>query len=265
MNEYEKGLNKKYNYIYFNSFHAFGCNVGVIMRKFHCFFEQSGTFKNEFKKLGYEAYDYDILNDFGETDYVIDLFNEIEKAYDNKNSVFDDISKDDMILAFFPCVRFEDQILLYFRGENYAQKNWELNKKLEYDLQLHNELHNLYTLITKLAIICDNRKIPLMIENPYSEQHYLSRYWCIKPKIIDKDRTKNGDYYGKPTQYFFVNFEPKNNFIFEPIILVKKEIIAKTKKVGNLSQQKMRSMIHPQYANRFIRTYILEEEKDEKN
>lgn len=31
--------------------------------KVHCFFEQSGTFKNEFKKLGHEAYDYDILND----------------------------------------------------------------------------------------------------------------------------------------------------------------------------------------------------------
>lgn len=43
----------------------------------HCLFEQSGTFKNEFKKLGYEAYDYDIQNEFGETDYVIDLFNEI--------------------------------------------------------------------------------------------------------------------------------------------------------------------------------------------
>ena len=42
--------------------------------KVHCLFEQSGTFKNEFKKLGYEAYDYDILNEFGETDYQIDLF-----------------------------------------------------------------------------------------------------------------------------------------------------------------------------------------------
>lgn len=43
----------------------------------HCLFEQSGTFKNEFKKLGYESYDYDIQNEFGETDYVIDLFEEI--------------------------------------------------------------------------------------------------------------------------------------------------------------------------------------------
>lgn len=50
--------------------------------KFHLMFEQSGTFKKELHKLGYEAYDYDILNDFKETDYQIDLFNEIEKAYE---------------------------------------------------------------------------------------------------------------------------------------------------------------------------------------
>lgn len=49
--------------------------------KVHCLFEQSGTFKNEFKKLGYEAFDYDILNNYGETDYQIDIFNEIISAY----------------------------------------------------------------------------------------------------------------------------------------------------------------------------------------
>lgn len=48
---------------------------------FHCLFEQSGTFKNEFKKLGYQAYDYDILNDFNETDYQLDLFGEIEEGF----------------------------------------------------------------------------------------------------------------------------------------------------------------------------------------
>ena len=60
-----------------------------ITGKVHCFFEQSGTFKNEFKKLGYEAYDYDIQNNFGETDFVIDLFQNIEDAYDGKVSLFD--------------------------------------------------------------------------------------------------------------------------------------------------------------------------------
>lgn len=62
-----------------------------ITGKVHCFFEQSGTFKNEFKKLGYEAFDYDIQNNFGETDHVADLFQAIEDAYDNKPSLFDNI------------------------------------------------------------------------------------------------------------------------------------------------------------------------------
>ena len=47
----------------------------------HCFFEQSGTFKNEFIKLGIPAFDYDIQDDFGQTDHVVDLFGEIESAW----------------------------------------------------------------------------------------------------------------------------------------------------------------------------------------
>ena len=62
-----------------------------IRGKVHLMFEQSGVFKNEFKKLGYEAYDYDIQNNFRETDYQIDLFKEIEDAYDGKPSLFDNI------------------------------------------------------------------------------------------------------------------------------------------------------------------------------
>ena len=53
------------------------------IKKVHCFFEQSGTFKNEFIKLGIPAEDYDIQNNFGETNHVIDLFKEIETEYTN--------------------------------------------------------------------------------------------------------------------------------------------------------------------------------------
>lgn len=59
--------------------------------KVHCFFEQSGTFKNEFIKLGIPAEDYDIQNDFGETDHQDDLFKAIEDAYEGKPSLFDHI------------------------------------------------------------------------------------------------------------------------------------------------------------------------------
>ena len=221
-------------------------------RKFHCFFEQSGTFKNEFKKLGYEAEDYDILNQFNETDHVIDLFGQIETAYAGGVSIFDDIKSSDQIIAFFPCVRFEAQIIMNFRGDAFGVKDWSIQKKMEYDLKLHTELHQLYCLISKLVIVCDKKNIPLIIENPYSTQHYLTRYWAIKPKLIDTDRRDMGDYYEKPTQYWFINCEPKNNFIFEGVNR------KPTKRIEDANTVE-RSMISPDYANRFIREFILDE------
>ena len=73
-----------------------------ITGKVHCFFEQSGTFKNEFKKLGYEAEDYDIQNNFGETDHVVDLFAEIENAYDGEPPLFDQIRGGGFDNGIFP-------------------------------------------------------------------------------------------------------------------------------------------------------------------
>ena len=57
--------------------------------KAYCLFEQSGTFKNEFKKLGVEAYDYDLLNEYGQTDYQVDLFEEIRKSKASIRGGFD--------------------------------------------------------------------------------------------------------------------------------------------------------------------------------
>lgn len=221
----------------------------------HCLFEQSGTFKNEFKKLGYEAYDYDILNDYGETDYQIDLFKEIRGGYEGKPSIFDDIDKDDIIMAFFPCTRFESRIMLAFRGEQYQQKNDSDIKKLETSMKLHEELHYNYMLISKMTHICLNKGLKMVIENPYTQPHYLTSYWCIKPKIIDKDRRENGDYMNKPTQFFFINFEPMDNFIFEPITYVEKR---RCDYIQGKDRARIRSEIHPQYANRFIRRYIID-------
>lgn len=226
----------------------------------HCLFEQSGTFKNEFKKLGIEAYDYDILNDYGETDYQLDLFKEIEGGYNGKPSIFDKISSDDIIFAFFPCTRFEAKIPLGFRGEMYQQKKWDDIQKLEYAMKLHKELHRNYMLISELAEIALKRGLRLIIENPYTQPHYLTTHWCIKPKIIDKNRRENGDYMEKPTQFFFIGCEPKQNFIFEPIEYVElRKHNSMTNKDGK-NRQERRSEMHPQYANRFIRQYILDGE-----
>lgn len=213
-----------------------------------------GTFKNEFKKLGYEAYDYDIQDEFGQTDYVCDLFVDIEEAYQNRESVFDNIKQTDTIIAFFPCVRFEDQIQMAFRGTQFQMKKWSDEKKLEYDLKLHRELSELYEVITKLVIVCLRRSIPLIIENPYSSTHYLIKYWAIPATFTDKDRTTRRDFYEKPTQYWFINCKPKYNMILEAQVWNKK------KTIENVHNKTERSLISSDYANRFIREFILESE-----
>lgn len=227
----------------------------------HCLFEQSGTFKNEFKKLGYEAYDYDILNEFGETDYVIDLFKEIGGAYDGKPSLFDKITKDDLILAFFPCTYFSDQGLRHLACNAYQYRNYTIEQKCEVAMNRHKELSLFYEILNKLVIVCQRKGLRIVIENPLNTSglHYLTNFWCLKPSLIDKDRTQNGDYYKKPTQYWFIGLEPKNNLVFEPLEQVESMQIMYMTNNNSLGvdRKTARSIIHPQYASRFIRQYLI--------
>ena len=222
------------------------------VKKWHCFFEQSGTFKNQFKKLGLDAVDYDILDEFGQTDFKVDLFAQIEKAYEGGESIFDKIGEGEAIFAFFPCIRFCPDGLMRMRGEAWDMRNKSQLWKLENALEVHSQLSEFFALITKLAIVCVQRDIPLVIENPSSTQHYLSRYWPIKAQIVDDNRRDFGDYYAKPTQFWFVQCEPLNNLIMDEAIANHAPVrIQKT-------HGTIRSMISPDYARRFIRTYLKE-------
>lgn len=180
-------------------------------------------------------------------------------------SIFDDFTSDDIILAFFPCTRFEAKIPLWFRGEAAQLKNWDDIKKLKSSIQLHNELHRNYVLICEMACVAINKKLRMVIENPYTQPHYLTTYWCLKPRIIDKNRRLDGDYMEKPTQYFFIGFEPKNNIVFEPIDYVEQRVCSGKnvlKKDTGKDRQVTRSEMHPQYASRFIRKYLIDYEQD---
>ena len=190
-----------------------------IKGKIHCFFEQSGTFKKEFQKLGYSAYDYDIQNDFGETDYIIDLFKEIENAYDNKPSIFDNITSDDLIMAFFPCIYFTGYSNpQYFTLSNKNYKNLTLRQKLDRILQRGQDRQYFYEIITKLVGVCLLRNLRLIIENPWSSNgaHYLKNNFFKNPDLIDNNRTLRGDDFVKPTGYWFFNCEPTFGCSFEP-------------------------------------------------
>jgi len=186
-------------------------------------------------------------------------------------SIFDRIDKEDIILAFFPCIRFENQIMLSFRGQAKQMAKWNMKQKMLYDMTLLDEVKRNYDVVNKMFIVCIDRGLQLVMENPYSEEHFLRRYWCYPATIIDKDRRDNGDYYAKPTQFWFCNMEPKNNLVFEAVsynhigtgdTLRKLNSSVYPKKWGKLELSKARSMIHPEYANRFIRKYLIDWEQD---
>lgn len=180
-----------------------------IKGKVYCFFEQSGTFKHEFRKLGYEAEDYDIQNEYNETDHVCDLFAEIETAYRGGQSVFDKITKDDLILAFFPCIYFTGSSNpCCYRLDNVHYVNMSMRQKFEAILTRADNRNNFYKLLYKFCCICLEKELRLIIENPFSSQHFLCNNFLKNPTFIDTDRTKRGDFFYKPTGYWFFNCQP---------------------------------------------------------
>lgn len=224
------------------------------IRKAWCFFEQSGTFRDQFIELGVDAVCLDIQNEYNKTDIQIDLFAEIRKAYFDCDSIFDKITEDDIIFAFFPCIRFTKQIELEFTQKAPQYKGLTIEQKIMLAKQMEQERMNFYNYFSDLILVCCKKHIKLIIENPYSSNHYLVRYFPIKARVIDYNRRDRGDYFEKPTQYWFFNCEPtyNTNALFREQILPKKKRVLQCK-----SGSKERSEISPIYARQFIEEFIL--------
>lgn len=232
------------------------------INKAHLFFEQSGTFKNEFIKLGIPAEDYDIQNNFGETDNVVDLFAEIEAAYDGKVSIFDTISKDDLIFAFFPCIHFCDAKTMFFKGEHISVKKWSLEKLMKWNIDAAQIREVFYLKLLKLVSIVSEKGLRIVIENPWntSRETYLQCNF-LKPTIIDTNRSLRGDYFVKPTAYWFFGCTPTNGKSIQINKDVKIVYKVKSKNFikGKCSEE--RSLISPDYARNFICDFIIGKEQ----
>lgn len=233
-----------------------------IKGKVHCFFEQSGTFKNEFIRLGIPAEDYDIQNSFGETDHQEDLFKAIEDAYDGNPSIFDNITSDDLILAFFPCIYFTGSTNpCYYTLENNNYRKLSLDEKLDKILERSCNRQYFFTLIIKMVGVCLKRGFRLIIENPYSTMHYLHHNFFKAPDIIDKNRMLRGDFFTKPTGYWFFNCKPTSGMSLQKD--KERKIIweCKGSSKGGLCSEE-RSLISPDYARNFICDFILGKQQD---
>lgn len=227
-----------------------------IKGKVHCFFEQSGTFKNEFIKLGIPAEDYDIQNNFNETDHVIDLFAEIEKGYDGKKSIFDNITQDDLIVAFYPCIYFceKSQYAFYLKNNNY--RCLTESEKIEKIIERESNRHYFYTILLKFVGVCIKKNIRMIFENPYTQPHFLTNNFVKNPDIIDKDRSKRGDFRIKPTAYWYFNCESTYGESFQ---LTSKDKILSHDEFSHQKDKSIteRSMISSDYARNFICDFIL--------
>jgi hypothetical protein len=228
-----------------------------IKGKVHCFFEQSGTFKKEFIKLGIPAEDYDIQNNFNETDHQIDLFAEIETAYNGGQSVFDNITKDDLIMAFFPCIYFTGSTNpCYFTIENTNYRKLTIKEKFDAMLERADKRNDFYKLLYKMVGTCIFREIRIVIENPFSSLHYLHNNFLKEPSFIDHNRRLRGDYFVKPTGYWFFNCKPTHGKSFQKPERELKVWESKSASHAGLCSEE-RSMISPDYARNFICDFIL--------
>lgn len=243
--------------------------------KIYCLFEQSGTFKGVCQDLGYEAYDIDIKNDFGKTDFKVDLFAEIAneinimqvKKRNDKilycNTIFDKITPNDLIFAFFPCTRFVEKNSVNAKCQNISMKNYTPLQKLEYTKRIGNEIAYYYATLCNLITICYERNLKMILENPYNVggNNYLQTYFPFKPQVIIRDRTQMGDNYKKPTAFWFFNCEPKRMVTLLPCYNIKHKIMRndnaslKRHNQKRLSQVE-KSLITPEFAKNFIKAYV---------
>lgn len=164
-------------------------------------------------------------------------------------------------MAFFPCIYFECLSMMAF---SWGYRNYrKLNEvqKTEKIIERAKDRFEMYTLLLKFVKVVMEKKIRMVFENPYSMQHYLKQGNFVKPPdIIDNNRMLRGDYFVKPTAFWFFNCKPTYGLTIQCDKEKKAVLYAKkAHKAGLCSEE--RSMISPDYARNFICDFILGKEQ----
>ena len=162
-------------------------------------------------------------------------------------------------MAFFPCIEFSCVAQMWFSLGQRDYDNWPYLKRIDYMLEKNQRRAYLFELIYKFCGVCLDRGIRMVFENPWSENTYLKvNVFLKKPTLIDADRTRRGDYFRKPTAYWFWNCEPTHGETYQQTPAHKIRKIDHTKKApqkGLCSED--RSIISTDYARNFICDFLL--------
>ena len=113
-----------------------------------------------------------------------------------------------------------------------------------------------YERLLKFIYVITEKNIRMVFENPWTPPHYLMNNFLKQPTIIDKNRMERGDYFRKPTAYWFWNCEPTHGFTHQND--KEQKIIDKCKGSGQAGLcSEERSLISSDYARNWICDFII--------
>ena len=165
-------------------------------------------------------------------------------------------------MAFYPCIYFcaASQMGFFMTNVNYRCLNDE--DKIKAILCRSDNRKEFYDRLIKFCAVCLRNGIRMIFENPWSEQTYLKANFIKVPDVVDMNRMMRGDFFKKPTAYWYWNCEPTSGKSYQND--KEQKIIMNSKgsgKAGLCSEE--RSMISPDYARNFICDFILGKEQPE--
>lgn len=129
-------------------------------------------------------------------------------------------------------------------------------EKIQKILERNKCKQEFYERLLRFVYVCVSKNIRMVFENPYSKVGYLYNNFLKPATIIDMNRMERGDYFRKPTAYWFWNCEPTHGFTYQND--KEQKTIEKCKsgaRAGLCSEE--RSMISPDYARNWICDFIL--------
>ena len=130
-------------------------------------------------------------------------------------------------------------------------------ERIELTLERLDKRTMFHALLYKLLWIAFRKRLRLIIENPATEPNYLMTGQNFpKPTIIDRNRMLRGDYFVKPTAYWFVNCEPTYGCSFQKDKKQKTITSSKSSPQAGICSME-RSLISSDYARNFICDFIL--------
>lgn len=131
-----------------------------------------------------------------------------------------------------------------------------IHESTDYILERAKNREKFFRLLIQMFCVAKERGLRLIFENPWSQQTFLKQGFVVPPSIVDNNRMLRGDFFVKPTAYWFVNCEPTYGFTMQKDKKQKSVIMARQSKVAGVCSEE-RSMISPDYARNFIHDFVL--------